>query len=156
VEAWAEIEGTAGAYQVSNLGRVRRTASERIRRLQSDEEGYQRVKLGKRTIRVHREVLRAFVGPPPSPEHEGDHRNGDKTNNAVDNLRWATPSLNKRNHRHHPCKGKSGKRCVRRKGKLWQAYAKIGNRMCSLGHYKLRSDAVKARTIFEIMVGLHG
>lgn len=43
---------------------------------------------------VHRMVLFAFVGPPPSSRHHGCHNDGDPTNNKVDNLRWDTPKGN--------------------------------------------------------------
>jgi hypothetical protein len=37
---------------------------------------------------VHRLVLTAFVGPPPTGESEACHQNGDDKNNRLDNLRW--------------------------------------------------------------------
>ena len=33
-------------------------------------------------------VLRAFVGPPPTKRHRPWHRDGDRSNNCVDNLSW--------------------------------------------------------------------
>jgi hypothetical protein len=42
---------------------------------------------------VHHLVLEAFVGPRPAG-HEAAHGDGDKTNNALANLRWATPKEN--------------------------------------------------------------
>jgi HNH endonuclease/NUMOD4 motif/Helix-turn-helix domain of resolvase len=43
---------------------------------------------------VHLLVLHAFVGPPPTPLHECNHKDGDKLNNRWDNLEWATKSQN--------------------------------------------------------------
>ncbi len=55
--------------------------------------GYRFVNLhgdaGKRTRYIHRLLLEAFVGPCP-PGHEGCHNNGDRTDNRLVNLRWAT------------------------------------------------------------------
>jgi hypothetical protein len=36
-------------------------------------------------------VLRAFVGPRPSPTHQAAHGNGRRHDNRLENLRWATP-----------------------------------------------------------------
>jgi hypothetical protein len=43
---------------------------------------------------VHQLVLEAFVGPKPSPKHQGAHWDGDLENNFVSNLRWATAKEN--------------------------------------------------------------
>lgn len=42
---------------------------------------------------VHRLVLEAFVGPCPDGK-QAAHNNGNKADNSVDNLRWATPKEN--------------------------------------------------------------
>jgi guanyl-specific ribonuclease Sa len=39
---------------------------------------------------AHRLVLLAFIGEPPTPDHECAHWDGDPTNNHYSNLRWAT------------------------------------------------------------------
>ena len=46
------------------------------------------------TVTSHREVLIAFVGPPPSPYHQCAHWDGDPVNNHHSNLRWATAAEN--------------------------------------------------------------
>ena len=61
----------------------------------------------RRYPRVHVLILQTFVGPRPSPEHEGAHCDGDPWNNALFNLAWKTRQENtcdKRVHRttsHH-------------------------------------------------------
>ena len=64
-------------------------------------------------LMVHRLVLEAFVGPCPAGLN-ACHNDDDRTNNALDNLRWDTAESNwkdrKRNGRHHPARGEaSGK-----------------------------------------------
>ena len=71
-------------------------------------DGYARVQLhrtggGERGERhlVHRLVLTAFVGAPVSFDMQGCHRDGDRTNNALPNLRWGTQSDNWDDRRRH-------------------------------------------------------
>lgn len=45
-------------------------------------------------VYAHREVLLAFVGPPPTPSHQCAHWDGDPLNNHYSNLRWATAAEN--------------------------------------------------------------
>lgn len=48
---------------------------------------------GLKTFRIHRLVLRAFVGPCPAG-HEGCHNDGNPLNNTLTNLRWGTRASN--------------------------------------------------------------
>lgn len=43
---------------------------------------------------IHRLVLLTFVGPAPTKRHQGAHGDGDKSNNKLSNLRWASPKEN--------------------------------------------------------------
>lgn len=47
-------------------------------------------------VGVHRLVCEAFHGPAPSSRHEPNHKDGNKHNNAADNLEWATRSENQK------------------------------------------------------------
>jgi hypothetical protein len=108
-ETWRPIAGYDG-YQVSDLGRVRSldrvvTKMQRGRPVQhrlkgkvlrpaTVARGYLAVALGRRgTMYVHHVVLLAFVGPRPAGK-QAAHGDGDRTNNALSNLRWATPKEN--------------------------------------------------------------
>lgn len=114
-EVWRPVEGFE-TYDVSNWGRVRswnRTKNPNGRILKPQEVGgetnsrYHAVRLY-RNIRkndgsmkkevklkyVHRLVLKAFVGPPPTPDHQANHKNCDKQDNRLDNLEWVTASEN--------------------------------------------------------------
>lgn len=109
-------------YEVSNLGRVRRTFSKygrwsgRHLSLKSLNCGYPFVRLHHRCdvwqIHVHRLVCDAFHGPSPSDRHEVRHLDGTRDNNRADNLCWGTYEENKEDMRTHgtKCWGeKSGK-----------------------------------------------
>jgi hypothetical protein len=81
----------------SNLGRIRGQRGWILTPVLT-QYGYHQVSVcqdGKKLARlVHRLVAYAFIGPPPSPEYDVLHYDGDKTNNALVNLRWATPKEN--------------------------------------------------------------
>lgn len=50
---------------------------------------------------VHRLVLLTHVGPPPTPLHEAAHNNGDRADNRLENLRWATRRENHADKQQH-------------------------------------------------------
>lgn len=86
-------------YIVSTLGRVR-GPSGKILATKAHTNGYRQVSLyiggGKIQCRyIHDLVLRTFRGPRPSREHEADHRDDDRTNNRLSNLRWLTLAANR-------------------------------------------------------------
>lgn len=100
METWRQIP-TFPAYEVSSLGRVRRllpgrsTSPMKVLKTYITSKGYVGVGLGNTEgkqiqVLMHRIVCEAFNGPPPSPEHQAAHKDGHKTNNTPDNLRWAT------------------------------------------------------------------
>jgi hypothetical protein len=86
------------AYEVSDLGRVKRRSTHYIRSPYVGASGYPMVLLSLRERRenhlVHRLVARAFLGEPPTSEHEVAHGNGNRRDNRLENLRWATPKEN--------------------------------------------------------------
>ena len=99
-EMWKSIRGYEGLYEVSNLGRVRslkRATTRGVVLKQTVKHGYMQVCLSKdgtpSTKRVHRLVAEAFIAN-PMDKPVVNHINGDKTNNAVSNLEWATNSEN--------------------------------------------------------------
>lgn len=93
-EEWRNCVEFNDDYQVSNIGRVRNKKA-RLVTIQFDKDGYCVVKLfhkGNKPKRfVHRLVAEAFI---PNLENKKtvDHIDRNKTNNNVDNLRWATHS----------------------------------------------------------------
>lgn len=105
-EVWKDVKGFEGMYQVSNLGRIKSLerevitkkgyaikVNESILKGSKDTKGYLQVEFkkdGKRIIRfIHRIVAEAFI---PNVEHKEqvNHKNGNKLDNYVGNLEWAT------------------------------------------------------------------
>jgi len=98
---WKAIEGFEG-YEVSNIGNIRsfKHGKIRIRKLVLDSKGYYQVNLsinGKCKLQlVHRLLAIAFI---PNPDNKPciDHINRIKTDNRLENLRWATHQENNQN-----------------------------------------------------------
>jgi hypothetical protein len=92
-EIWKPISGCP-EYEVSNLGRARRV----IILKPNYSSGYPYITARapgvKRTVRIHIQVCKAFNGPPPSPEHEVAHQDGNPSNARADNLVWKTRKEN--------------------------------------------------------------
>ena len=100
MEEWKDIKGFEGAYQISNQGRVRSlprqgTRTTESRSISYTHDGYAKVRLifcGKdKTARIHRLVAEAFI-PNPNGKETVNHKDGNKKNNAVENLEWADRS----------------------------------------------------------------
>ncbi|WZP34249.1 HNH endonuclease [Enterococcus phage vB_Efm3_KEN20] len=96
-EIWKDIEGYEGVYHVSNLGRVKRVATNRVLQPYRNKVGYLLVYLcknGKRkTHRIHRLVAQSFI-PNPENKPEVNHLDENKINNMVSNLEWSTRKEN--------------------------------------------------------------
>lgn len=114
-EAWADIDGFEGMYQVSTIGRVRSLPRDvamrrggreytmhhkgRVLRQVRSKDGYATVQIFKdskpHTFKVHRLVATAFISNQDNLP-EVNHIDGNKTNNTVENLEWCTKSHNMR------------------------------------------------------------
>lgn len=95
-EIWIPIKYCSD-YQISNFGRVKslKRGGERLLRLSHTKDGY--VKCGLTIngcacrFRVNRLVAEHFI-PNPYNKPTVNHKDGNKDNNRVDNLEWATLS----------------------------------------------------------------
>lgn len=116
---WRPIPGWEGRYSVSADGRVVSFARRAplMLALQTGSKGYLQVGLcaGNKCITrpVHSLVALAFLGPRPPDKPHIRHLDGDKVNNAVDNLAYGTASENVADclaHGTHPSASKT--KCV--------------------------------------------
>lgn len=101
IEKWQACAGFPD-YEVSDTGRVRsyKYGPPRILKQSKDSDGYPQVTLcrdcKKITQKVHRLVLRTFVGEPPNG-YVTDHINTIVTDNRLENLRWVSAQQNMNN-----------------------------------------------------------
>ena len=98
-EVWKNIKEFGSKYQISNLGRVRSYCKnkEKILKPLYDKDGYVCFNLYKNGImttrKCHRLVADAFIANEYS-KPQVNHIDGNKSNNIVSNLEWATRSEN--------------------------------------------------------------
>lgn len=99
-EKWKPIMGYEQEYLISSFGRVKSLYRNRIRGIGKDKRGYTKVVLYKDGTRVfkliHRLVAIHFIDNPNNYPCV-DHIDTNPENNRVDNLRWASHSMNARN-----------------------------------------------------------
>jgi HNH endonuclease/NUMOD4 motif len=99
-EIWKPVFG-CDAYEVSDIGNVRRVRNGRTVKPYVGRWGYLYVHLVGHHRRINRLVLESFVGAAPSPKHVAAHLDGTNTNNRLTNLAWVTAKENAEHRRLH-------------------------------------------------------
>lgn len=101
-EIWKPIPNYEGRYEASNLGRIKSIIirhnfpKPRIIKSKSNGDGYLQLNLynkfhKRKMFSVHRLVMFAFHG---ISDLQVNHKNGDKSNNRIDNLEYVTQTEN--------------------------------------------------------------
>ena len=87
---WKRINDTN--YYVSDVGEVKNKKGKLLKPSKT-YNGYLRVNINGRLVRIHRIVAEAFI-PNTFDLPQVNHKDGNKTNNTIDNLEWCTSSEN--------------------------------------------------------------
>jgi len=80
-------------YLVTRCGRLKKSTGKEL--FGTDKEGYVRVYVSGKLIRLHRIIAQTFVANPKNYT-EVNHKDGNKKNNHADNLEWCTRKQNMR------------------------------------------------------------
>ena len=111
-ETWKNVPDFPD-YEVSTAGRVRRCSSRTAGKaghllklsVRQPKTGHVTVQLWRdgrsKTITVSRLMALAFIGPPPTADHQAAHNDGNPANNVPSNIRWATNLENAADRRMH-------------------------------------------------------
>jgi hypothetical protein len=160
-EEWRPVVGESW-YEVSSFGRVKSNNPNarrpdwyawRILKLSPGNRGYLRVsfKYHGNARMVHHLVAEAFLGP--GLGRIIHHRDGNPSNNHVDNLEWATPSQNRR---HYLAKSsKIGKKLTLEKVRMARTLHAAGGTCADLARQfdvsaSMMSDILQGRAWHEI------
>lgn len=96
-EIWREAVGYENLYRISNLGNLQDILTGKIRKSSLNSRGYPQLHLWrngkKRNHTIHSLVMASFVGDRPTMM-DINHRNGNKTDNRIENLEYVTRSQN--------------------------------------------------------------
>lgn len=94
IEKWKQIPNLP--YEISSLGKIRNLQG-KILKTYIQNSGYEQIKINYQGLHIHKSIHRlvaeAFIPNPLNKEYV-NHIDGNKLNNAVDNLEWCTNSEN--------------------------------------------------------------
>lgn len=90
------IDNQNGKYSIDNQGRVFSNIRNKYKKSSISKDGYEQVSLSNnKKYYIHRLVATAFIDNKENKETV-NHKDGNKLNNNVSNLEWATKSENER------------------------------------------------------------
>jgi hypothetical protein len=145
-ECWRSIDGYIN-YQVSNIGRVRNADTGRILKPNILPNGYYMIGLYKdgkvKRFYIHRLVAHEFIENPNNKKFV-DHIDNDRTNNCINNLRWATKTENGENRlkRKNTSSTYKGVHWAKREQK-WHARITIDRKQKHLGYFDDEEEAAR-------------
>ena len=143
-----DIPGYEGLYQVYEDGRVFSIRSKKWKAQLNHSNGYMMVSLAKDNKdtkhRVHRLVALCYLENPENKK-DVDHIDGNRKNNHVSNLRWATRSENLRNSflRSDNKSGHKGVDWCESRNK-WRACIRLNSKHTHLGYFETKEEAAAA------------
>lgn len=150
-ELWKPVKGYEGLYEVSNYGNVKSIRKNAVlSQIVNKNNGYCYVGMYKdgknKKLLVHRLVAETFINNADNKKTV-NHLDGNKQNNAVSNLEWATYS---ENHKHA---FKNGLKTVTDNQR--KAASKTGKKTCDQNRPKKAVVMIKGNTIINHFISAH-
>lgn len=161
-EKWVWINGFEGLYKISDKGNVYSAKTNKnlsLNRITKD--GYNHVAIRKdgkaHNLKIHRIVAKHFI---PNPENKPtvNHIDGNKQNNSVSNLEWATREENMQHayklglkKMHKGCEHASSKLTAEQVAEIKQTYKRYKKGFGSVALAK--KYGVESSTILRIVQG---
>lgn len=146
-ETWKSIPEYEGLYEVSDSGKVRSFLRKNgLLKLMRDSYGYRQVHLSKNgkvtRYKVHRLVASLYLGL--TPEKHVDHKDSDRANNHVSNLRVCTLEENLRFNNVRKNKTSQYVGVSSDKAGKWRAQIQVGKKKKMIGTYSTEAEAHEA------------
>jgi hypothetical protein len=150
---WKKVEGYTN-YSINKNGEIRNDKTERILKTFDGNTGYKLVTLCengiKRTYLAHRILGKGFIANPNNYEYI-DHKNGIKTDNRIQNLRWCNPSQNMRNVKKKPNTSSYYKGVhLNKKTSRWHTSCRLNGIKKYIGSFETEEEAAKAYNRFVV------
>ena len=132
-----DIVGYEGLYAVTEEGKVWSYRSKKFLSPADNGHGYLQVNLQGKMLRVHRLVAEAYI-PNPEGKKDVNHKDGNRKNNCVSNLEWATRKENCNYEIHKERKGNlTPIRCIET-GEVYESQAAAA-RETGIGRYNINN-----------------
>ena len=130
-------------YEISNFGNVKDSQTSRLI-IPEIKDGYKRVELNGKCLRINRLVGIAFIENPLNKECV-DHIDGNRANNNVSNLRWATTQENNRNRGQNKNNTSGIKGVSKISENKYRARVTVNSKKIHCGYFKTLEEAKEAR-----------
>lgn len=114
------------------------------------KNGYLHGHVNKKPVLAHRAAWSIHYGS--QPPKQIDHKNGDRKDNRIENLRDGTGNKNARNAKMRS-DNTTGKNGIYYKRGAWLAMIGVDGKMLYLGSFRQKEQAIAARNAAETMLG---
>ena len=92
-EEWVDVYNN-DKFEVSNQGRVRNKKTLQLHKISDAGKRYKKVSINNQNYLLHRLVLASFNPIEKWELYDVDHKDGNRANNKLENLQWATQEEN--------------------------------------------------------------